>query len=383
MSLINPQDRLLQSLEQAHLVSSSLAATMKMADDAPTPPNMPPGFFRSLATVPQFAVFLNARESNLVAAGSALETALAPAVTAIAAITKSTTPSELQANVQAFLAVSESTQAAVRAVPSGHGNGTPEQVVAEFKSDFILTLTVTMTGHARLVELVSTWERDSQTRARRHSPGGKDYYDIHTFEVVHEDGPDRVHMEYLRAAVEAGMATFVPGEGIRETEYTPPIQTALYGQWFTYIHSLWEDTYRGRLAQAYGPAPDGQPWTAGDLRSPFFSDITKIRNDFVHSAGKAGRCLKNTIITGFTRGAQISLTPTQMMDLITHFPDQDLLTPPATRSGPVTRTALAWTASRELADRMRAVVKANGVRGEVAVDEAVQLWIDAQEQQHR
>lgn len=379
MSLINPQDRFLQSLEQAHLASTQLVAMLKMSEDAEAPPNMPPGFFRSLAAVPPFAVFLNASDSNLVAAGSALEAALAPAVTAIDAITKSTTPTELGANLQAFLAVGESTQDAVKAVSPHHDTGTPEQVVDEFKTDFILTLTATMTGHARLLELVDTWELDSQTRTRRNQSGGKDYYDIHTFTLVDENGPDRVHMEYLRAAVEAGMATFVPGEGIRETAHTPPIQTALYGQWFTYIHSLWEDTYRGRLAQAHGPAPDGQPWTAGDIRSPFFSDITKIRNDFVHSAGKAGRCLNNTIITGFTRGDPISLTPTQMMTLITAFPDRDLLTPPTTRSGPITRTTLAWTASRELADRMRAVVKANGLRGEAAVDEAVQLWLNTQE----
>ena len=378
MSLINPKSQLLQSLEQARLMARSMSTMLSKCEEVGTAPNMPPSFFRSLGSVPPFEVLLNTRESGLAPAGSFLEGAIAPAVAAVEMIVQSTTPGELRKNLEAFVMVEEEARAAVNDESLADWESV-EQVVDELKEDFILTLTTTLTGHSRLLELVQKWEDESQARARAGHAGSKNYYDFRTFELVAEDGPERVHMERFRASIEAGMATFIFGEGIVETEHTPPIQTALYGQWFTYVHSLWEDAYRGRLALAYDAAPDGEPWLAGDISSQFFSDIRNIRNDFVHSAGKAGRCLKNKLITGFIKGDPINLGAEQMMSLIDKFPEKELMCPPSKRSGPVSRTNLAWTASKALADRMKEVTKEYGMRGEDAVDRAVELWIEEQE----
>jgi hypothetical protein len=355
MSLINPKSQLLQSLEQVALIVRSMSTTLKGCEEVGTVPNMPPYFFRSLATTPPFAVFLNARDSGLTPKDSPLEIAASPAIAAVERIVRSTTPAELQKNLIFFSEIEKDVRAAVS--EASYSGESPEQVMEELKEDFILTLTLTLTGHSRVLELVNKWETDSQKQARRGHSDRRDYYDFRTFELVSEDGPDRVHMERFRASIEAGMSTFVLGEGLVETDHTPPVQTALYGQWFTYIHSLWEDTYRERLAQAYGPAPDGEPWLAGDIRSQFFADIRNIRNDFVHSAGRAGRCLKNKIITGFEKGSPINLSTVQMMGLIDRFPEKELKSPPSKRSGPASRTNLAWTASKELADRMKATVE--------------------------
>lgn len=303
MSLINSKSQLLQSLEQVALLARSMSTTLKGYEEAGTVPNMPTTFFRSLATTPPFAVFLNAVDSGLVPENSPLKIAIAPAVAAVERIIQSTTPAEFQKNVDSFGEVDKEVRAAVS--EASYYGESPEQVVGELKEDFILTLTLTLTGHSRVLDLVQKWETESRKQVRKSHSDRKDYYDFRTFELVSDDGPDRVHMERFRASIEAGMSTFVPGEGLVETEHTPPIQTALYGQWFTYIHSLWEDSYRSRLAQAYDPAPDGESWLAGDIRSQFFADIRNIRNDFVHSAGRAGRCLKNKIITGFEKGAPI------------------------------------------------------------------------------
>jgi hypothetical protein len=67
-----------------------------------------------------------------------------------------------------------------------------------------------------------------------------------------------------------------------------PVSRILGQQWVVLVASLWNDHYRGRLAEAKGIPKN-------DVRDPFLADINRMRNDIVHHRGIAtaqntGRC---------------------------------------------------------------------------------------------
>ncbi len=127
--------------------------------------------------------------------------------------------------------------------------GTVEGVVDELERDYLVSLTVTLTGHAVIVTKLAEWSR-----------GGGGYLDVPSLKLVPSGGPGRVHMKYVNDALDGGMATFVIGQGFQTYDQFPQLQYMLYGQWFTYIFDLWDEHYRDRLARAHGVAPDGEPW---------------------------------------------------------------------------------------------------------------------------
>ena len=163
MSLIDPQIQLLNALDDAKLMARQMATMMKKFEEAGNARKMAPNFFRDIAAAPPFHAVLNLEKSTAITDGTALARATTSAVAAVNAITGSTTPVELRTNLEAFLVTEESIR---EDVESSGSVSSPEDVVRELKADFILTLSVTLTGHTRFLELVQEWETDSKARAR-------------------------------------------------------------------------------------------------------------------------------------------------------------------------------------------------------------------------
>jgi hypothetical protein len=73
------------------------------------------------------------------------------------------------------------------------------------------------------------------------------------------------------------MATF--GEALRQPvqEDQPEIMKRFAAQWVLHVYTEWEEYYRGALAKALGCEKE-------DIRSDYFADLGRMRQDYVHKA---------------------------------------------------------------------------------------------------
>jgi hypothetical protein len=244
---------------------------------------------------------------------------------------------------------------------------TVQEIVHELERDYLLSLAVTLTGQGTIARTLAEWEQGKKG----------DYLDIASFRLVNEGGPGRIHMRDVHEATDAGITTYLIGEGLRSHDKYPEIQYMLYSQWFTYMYALWEESYRRRLAVAHGLDGDGTPWTRFDIRNPLFGDIRNIRNDVVHKHGTVDSSADNSLLTWFAHGQKIEISLEQMMSLANLFPRQELLATPV-RAQPGNPQNLPWPVAPELVDEVRRVAGARGMTRKQNRDignEALRLWI--------
>ena len=243
------------------------------------------------------------------------------------------------------------------------------QVVDELERDYLLSLAVTLTGQGTIAHKLAEWEDGSKG----------DYLDIARFQLVREGGPGRLHMRDVYDATDAGITTFLFGQGIQSLDKYPQIQYMLYSQWFTYMYALWEEQYRIRLAKAHGADDEGSPWTRFDISQELFGDIRNIRNDVVHKHGVVDASASNTLLTWFEEGKKLHIATEQMLSMVTLFPRDQLSTTP-TRAQPGNPQNLPWSVKPELVDEVRQAADRAGLTRKQKKDignEALRLWIEA------
>ncbi|MGA5538617.1 hypothetical protein [Mycolicibacterium nivoides] len=244
---------------------------------------------------------------------------------------------------------------------------TVSEVVDDLERDYLLSLAVTLTGQGTLASTLAEWEQGEKG----------DYLDIASFRLVREGGSGRLHMRDVHEATDAGITTFLIGQGLRSHDKYPDVQYMLYSQWFTFIYALWEESYRRRLAAAHGSDSDGAPWTRFDIRSPLFGDIRNIRNDVVHKHGVVDASSANGLLTWFTDGQKIEISVEQMLSLVSLFPRQELLATPV-RAQPGNPQNLPWSVAPELVDEVRQIASSRAMTRRQSRDignEALRLWV--------
>jgi hypothetical protein len=105
-----------------------------------------------------------------------------------------------------------------------------EQVVDEFETRYLVTLATTVSAHHTLAtKLTARVDTDGQ------------YFDIGGYTFVSEPGPGRVHVADLNYAMDSGAGSLSFKRGMVSYERFPPIQIMIYGQWFAYIHAIWDE----------------------------------------------------------------------------------------------------------------------------------------------
>lgn len=270
--------------------------------------------------------------------------------------------------ISAGIAPMRAALAAPKAVPDPL-----EAIVAELRGEFTLTLAVMLSGQYAVVTKLYEWYS-----AASGVPEDA-YLDVSRFAIVNQAGPGRIAMRDLEIATHGGVTMLTPQTGFVSIDRFSPVQQLLYGQWFAYMHSLWDEQYRGRVAAAHGTAPDGNPWDSRDIRVPLFGDIRRIRNDFIHNKGIVDEASETEVLTWFTEGEAAEIKPEQMLSLLTMFPESDLLAEP-TRAAQHSRKPLPWSAEPDLIDQVRQRARQLGLdrkaRKEVGAD-ALELWLAA------
>lgn len=242
-----------------------------------------------------------------------------------------------------------------------------EQVVDEFETRFLVTLATTLSAHSTLAaKILARDDTDGQ------------YFDIGTYSFCGGSGLGRVHAADLNYAMDSGAGSFSLKRGIVSYERFPPIQMLTYGQWFAYIHAIWDEWYRPRLAAAYSRRC-GTVFLKNDIKSAFMGELNKIRNDIVHNRSRVKESARNTILEWSTTDGVVGMTTERMISLRTLYPRDELLTEPERGDIPKTQN-LPWTADVQLIDSVKQRLSDLGIAKRLQKDigdEMVRLWLDA------
>jgi hypothetical protein len=154
-------------------------------------------------------------------------------------------------------------------------------------------------------------------------------------------------------------------------EVSPPRKTEVQriqgAQWISFIYAEWNDHYRFELAKVWD-------CSHRDYVFPFFGELAKIRNDFIHNGGVAKRATANCqILSWFGEGEQMFLTPTMYVDVIRNWPWDELLHEPAASRD--TRNQYPGRAPVTLIDAVQRAAAVDGVKPDNVIEEALRLWL--------
>jgi hypothetical protein len=204
-----------------------------------------------------------------------------------------------------------------------------DEIVNELEQALLISLIVTMTSHNAIREMVSKWEQPHQRFLQGHlsqDPGH--YFDVRAFTTTDVGGHGRVHMQRLSSALDAGTSIWMAGAARATVDNYPESQSFAYTQWFTYAFALWEEQFRGRIADHFNNLEDTK-FRHSDVLIPYFGDIRLIRNDFVHNKGICKDSADTEVLRwNFVKGQPLEITPMQMMHLVELFPHDELCTAP-------------------------------------------------------
>lgn len=258
-------------------------------------------------------------------------------------------------------------RSAIGAIDAMQDEEEVEQVVEEFETRYLATLATTLSAHHTLANKLAN---------RKEADG--EHFDVGEYSFAREPGPGRVHVADLDKAMDSGVSTFSATRGFVSYERFPPIQIMTYGQWFAYIHAIWDEWYRPRLAAAHSRRLD-EELLKNDIKSGFMGDLNKIRNDVIHNKSRVKESARNTILSWATEDGLVGMTTERMMGLRTMFPRDDLLAKP-TRNNPPKTQNLPWTADTELISSVKQRLTDLGLtkrqQKEVG-DEMLRLWLGA------
>ena len=160
-----------------------------------------------------------------------------------------------------------------------------DEIADELEQALLISLIVTLTSHNALLGMVSEWEPSHHRFLQGHlDEDPVHWFDVKTFKTTKAGGHGRVHMQRLASALDAGTSIWMAGASRETVDNYPESQSFAYAQWFTYAFALWEEQFRGRIAQYFNSRMDNKI-RPSDVLIPYFGDIRLIRNDFVHNKG--------------------------------------------------------------------------------------------------
>jgi hypothetical protein len=138
-------------------------------------------------------------------------------------------------------------------------------------------------------------------------------------------------------------------------------------QWISYVYSEWNDHYRDELAKVWDCSPR-------DFVDPFFGELAKIRNDFIHNSGVAKRTTANSkTLNWFAEGDQMFLTTAMYVDVLRHWPWDAITQQPK----PIERKRSQYKgqAPITLVDEVNQTAVTAGITPDAVIEEALTQWL--------
>ncbi|RFZ63010.1 hypothetical protein DE4576_04949 [Mycobacterium marinum] len=257
---------------------------------------------------------------------------------------------------------------------AGDDELTIEDIVSSLERAFLLSLIITLTSHTFLVDWDDKWKQHHQRFLDGHEPADLPHYvHIKTFIPCPAPGPGIVHIQHLHTALRAGTMVWVAGAPRTDVDNYPEYQSITYSQWFAYMHAVWDEQFRSKIAAVFSTV--SRPLEKRDVVDSFFGDIRLIRNDYVHNQGIANESAKCVLpLWKFEKGRPLNVSTEQMVALIDLFPRDDLLRKPTPL--PVrARVNLPGNVDAGLKEQF--VARANELKLDknAAIDQAIRMWL--------
>ncbi|MGV0646767.1 hypothetical protein ABQE44_25640 [Mycolicibacterium sp. XJ2546] len=309
-------------------------------------------------------------ESDPVPPGNPLHGVLSDVVDKVDEVTVGT---EFVASVEALDVALDAALDSLRDWTAGE-DAKIEDIIDELERAFLISLFITLTSHTFVVNWGGEWETHHDRFLDGKEPHDLPHY-VHlpTFMPCAEPGNGRVHVQQLLSALRAGTQFFIAGATSTNVERYPELQSIVYSQWFAYMHAIWDEQFRERIAEFYSSADE--PLEKNDVLVDFFGDLRRIRNDFVHRKGIADEVIKVKMLKwGFVQGRPLEITTEQMLSLVDLFPRHVLMVKPITRPRQ-TRKQMPGSADAVLVDRFLARAADLEIDKSAALDDALTDWL--------
>jgi hypothetical protein len=247
-------------------------------------------------------------------------------------------------------------------------DATAKEVIADLENLLKVTVLVARVGHHGAMQIADK-ERYERTRAiNKAADRGAKFLDLNTMRWVDRPSKTTLSLATFLAMVEPGMGTIREALGAPDDKDQPEIMKQFAAQWVVTVYTEWEECFRGALAQSLGCKKE-------DIRSDYFADLGRMRQDYVHKArGICKNSARNRVLKWFDKGNNMIPTHANYQQLLTDFPTEELLTakpaPTAAQRQPVKANADPGLVRQfeEVADHV-------GISKDTALDQALSAWI--------
>lgn len=243
------------------------------------------------------------------------------------------------------------------------------ELVDELKRTVKVSMLAALVGAAGIVELADA-EFAARLEELKYPPAQSRWVELarEPVGVVGRPTDTTVSIEEVYQAAAPGVQGMLQA---MRGEVSPPRKTEAQriqgAQWISFIFAEWNDHYRFELAKIWD-------CSHRDYVFPFFGEIAKIRNDFIHNGGVAKRATANCqTLDWFNEGEQMFLTPAMYVDVVQSWPWDELLHEPAPSQD--SRNQYPGRAPITLIDAVQRAAAADGVKPDDVLEQALQLWL--------
>lgn len=245
------------------------------------------------------------------------------------------------------------------------------ELLQDLEQDFKASVLSARLGHNGIMQLNDKLRASDMEALRRSRPAEGAYLDLQTLERVSERSHRTISVSTLRALTDAGVAGVVEAMRGYDEDDQPPVMARFAMQWVVGATTYWDELYRPEIAKAVG-------CETRQIRSQFFADLAKMRQDYVHNRGKASK--KNATKTQILKWYQ----PGQLM--IPRQADYDQLFRELTKAidevrDPTTaeldnRTSISARVPTDLARAFDAATRDRAVKPDDALEQAIAAWLE-------
>ena len=251
-------------------------------------------------------------------AGSEVEAAIAPLNQAVRDLFTDADVRAAMSRLEDTMAAAEETLTALVANPEP---ASLTEIVEELRRAVKVSMLAALVGAAGVVELADA-EFAARLEELKYPPPQSRWVELAREPVAVVGTPTDTSVsieEVYQAAAPGVQGMFQAMRG----DVSPPrkieVQRIQGAQWISFIFAEWNDHYRFELAKVWD-------CSHRDYAFPFFGELAKIRNDFIHNGGVAKRATANCpTLSWFSEGEQMFLTPAMYVDVVRSWPWDGLL----------------------------------------------------------
>jgi hypothetical protein len=246
-----------------------------------------------------------------------------------------------------------------------------EELVDQLKRTVRVSMLTALLGSTGIVDLARS-EFDARQQELKHPPPQSRWVElaIEPVRAVSSRTDTAVSIEDVYQSAAPGVQGLLQA---MRGQLSPPrrldVQRLQGAQWISYVYSEWNDHYRDELAKVWDCSPR-------DFVHPFFGELAKIRNDFIHNSGIAKRTTANCkILNWFSEGDQMFLTTPMYVDVLRNWPWDELTQRP--KSIEHNRSQYKGQAPIALVDEVNNAAVAAGIAPDAVIEGALTQWLRA------